>query len=309
MSFKGIVSALVLFATTSGASLLAQGEGEPPVVTYSSPRTSAEWIEVGGTKVAVDKGAEWRGVKVYLSLMWDLIAVDAEKKTVLWHADVGAFWNEFTFKEIESPRTRNKVWAVELRPGPEAKRGKAERAYYELSTGSIIPQKDKTPRGEELKPLTMWHGDQATDGRKLFTVITTSKDWKEVVLDRFFNDPATAPDFKGLDFEKFIAVVCMSGDGHNCSGITPNAYQADDQILVRLHYKYYQTEGFGGDGGAKKVRAWGIFLLPKREPFKTIVIEKNQQNLIGGPALWTEIERFKAPPQPADRSGEKERAK
>lgn len=309
MSFKRIVSALVLFAATSGATLLAQDVGEPPVVTYSSPRTSADWIEVGGAKVAVDKGAEWRGVKVYLSLMWDLIAIDVATQKVLWNADVGAFWNEFTFREIESPKTRTKVWAVELRPGPNAKSGKEERAHYELTTGSMILQKDKTPRGEEVKPLTTWHGDQATDGKKLFTIITTPKDWKEVVIDRFFNDPATAPEFKGLDFEKFIAVVCMSGDGHNCSGITANAYEADDQILVRLHYKYFQTASFGGDGGAKKVRAWGIFLLPKREPFKTIVIEKNKQNLIGGPALWTEIERFKAPPQPADRSGEKEKSK
>jgi hypothetical protein len=309
MSFKRIVSALVLFAASSGASLLAQGEGEPPVVTYSSPRTSAEWIEVGGTKVAVDKGAEWRGVKVYLSLMWDLIAVDVATQKVLWNADVGAFWNEFTFREIESPRTRNKAWAVELRPGPHAKVGKDERAYYELANGAIIPQKDKAPRGDELKPLTQWHGDQATDGKKLSTIITTAKDWKDVVLNRFFTDPASAPEFKDIDFEKWNAVVCMSGDGHNCAGITATAYESDDQILVRLHHKYYQTAGFDGDGGAEKVRAWGIFLLPKRDPFKTIVIERNAQNLIGGPALWTEIERFKVAPQPADRSGAKEKRK
>ena len=95
---------LVAAACLSAApALSSQSESkQPPVVTYGTSRESKEWIEIGGSSVAIDHGAEWHGVLVYLSLTFDLVAVDPKTKKAIWHADVGAFWNGFTFKEVEA---------------------------------------------------------------------------------------------------------------------------------------------------------------------------------------------------------------
>ena len=80
------------------------------------------------------------------------------------------------------------------------------------------------------------------------------------------------------------------GEIVNCSGIDASAWEDDQRILVRLREHWFQTEG--PDGGGQKVRPFGIFVLPKREPFKPVVLERNYQNLIGAPPIWKEQGRF-----------------
>ena len=91
----GIPMSLVLV----GACLAAAAN--PPFIVYGGSRASTEVIETPKGGVPVDQGIAWEGVKVYLSIMGDLVAVDAGTGKFLWCRFVGAFWNEVGFEEVE----------------------------------------------------------------------------------------------------------------------------------------------------------------------------------------------------------------
>jgi beta-lactamase regulating signal transducer with metallopeptidase domain len=58
--------------------------------TYDlSRRESSGWIEFDGASQPVDDGPEAEGVKVYLTLMMDIVAVDQKTGKVLWHHTYG----------------------------------------------------------------------------------------------------------------------------------------------------------------------------------------------------------------------------
>jgi beta-lactamase regulating signal transducer with metallopeptidase domain len=53
--------------------------------TYdTSRRESTGWIDMNGVQVPVDAGVEHDGIKVYVSLMWDVVAVDTKTGKTLW---------------------------------------------------------------------------------------------------------------------------------------------------------------------------------------------------------------------------------
>ena len=54
-----------------------------PSISYGSTRESKSWIETPKGNVAVDEGVAFQGVKVYLSLMWDLIATDEKTARII----------------------------------------------------------------------------------------------------------------------------------------------------------------------------------------------------------------------------------
>jgi hypothetical protein len=52
---------------------------KPPSIEYGRSRASSGWVETpAGTRVAIDRGVEWQGTTIYLSLLWDLIGVDKD---------------------------------------------------------------------------------------------------------------------------------------------------------------------------------------------------------------------------------------
>src|SRR5262245_48746113 len=98
ISASGIVSVLVLVLATSAS--IAQDSR--PSISYAGTRKSTGSIESGNVLHAVDEGVAWKGVKVYLSLTWQLIAVDEASGKTLWDQSVSAFWNEIGFEEVET---------------------------------------------------------------------------------------------------------------------------------------------------------------------------------------------------------------
>lgn len=285
----------VFFALILGCAATEWSQEKPPVVTYSGSRTSAGWVELpGGAQVAVDKALEWRGTKVYLSLTWNLVAVDAASGKTIWSADVGAFWNELSVKELEG-EPGQKAWAVELRPGPGASQGQDQRQYYDLKTGKKMDAKRDGPSGTKLE-FKSWSGAAVATAAPLRTLIDNERDFQEYVVAPYFKDLDSAPDFAGLDFTTCVALVVMMGDTVNCNGLSAEAFDNAERTLVRLHPRTLQT--FGPDGGAEKHRPWGIFVLPKPAPGKLIIVERNEKHLINGPDMWKERVRFTEVPRP-----------
>ncbi len=259
----------------------------PPSITYGASRTSGTWIETpGGTRVAVGRGVEWKGVKVYLSLLWDLVAVDTKTKKTLYAVNVGAFWNGLGFKQV-TQRGGTRVWAVELRPGPRTRAGKDRRQYHDLRSGKRldVPGLVKGPSGKAFTPRAVWSGKHSRVPKPFHAVVSTAANWTKLTA-HMFGTKVPKP-FGKVDFETEVVLVVSAGNGWNCNGIGLSAaFEDARRLLVRTQRQSFQTI----DGG-EKVRPYGVFVLPKRAA-KAYVVERNRQNLIGGPALWTESFRL-----------------
>jgi hypothetical protein len=297
-----LILSILLAIGAAPAALTAQ---DPPIVRYGPTRESKAWIDTTQGRMAVDEGAEWQGVKVYLSLTWDLVAVDSATSKTLWCHSVGAFWNELTFKELGGAEGSSKRWAVELRPGARATEGRELRQYHDLTRGALIAGAGSEPAGKRVLPLTAWTGGDVADPAPLRTLIAEERDWQDAVLKRYFAPPVKAPAFGTIDFVNNVALVIMDGDAFNCRGMDAEVWEDDTRILVRLRRRSFQTmsRGEGSNGGARKHRPFGIFLLPRRDPWKLVIVENNVQGLIGGPPIWKESARFTRLPHLADGSG------
>jgi len=240
----------------------------PPSIDHGGSRTSKTWITTPqGTRVAVGKGLSFRGVKVYLSLLWDVVGVDEKTGKTLYATNVGAFWNAFGFKEITVSGT--KTWAVELRPGARARAGKDKRQFHDLRTGAkLVPDGQTKPDlGAALKPSVVYHGAMSRVAQPVHFLVSTQANWDLLRMRMFGPKPKQA--FAAIDFDKNMLVLTSSGDGWNCDGISIEAaFENTDRVLIRTRRHTFQTSG-----GGKQTRPYGVFVLPRR-PGKTVVLER-----------------------------------
>ncbi|MEQ1904781.1 MAG: M56 family metallopeptidase [Pirellulaceae bacterium] len=128
--------------------------------TYNlSRRESSGWVEVEGTSQPVDDGPEADGVKVYVTLMMDILAVDSATGKVLWHHTYG--------KQNPSWKTASIVdRGSEL---PQAERLVAEfvssdgktRRRYELRSGKEVTDALAKNADERVRPVRR-DGDRVT---------------------------------------------------------------------------------------------------------------------------------------------------
>ncbi len=274
------------------------GEEQIPAIEYGKSRESTGWVDTSEGRVAVDKGIEWQGVKAYLSLTCDLVVVEAKSNKTLWSKSVGAFWNRMSFAEIGA-KAGKKVWAVELKPASEVTDGKDAKAYYEITTGNELKQKNGSdvPSGQSFRPRKIEMGSASCLSKPFTVIVSTLENWK-LLQKKMFDDKEKlsgavskqqwAPQsFDSVDFSKEVILVTSAGSSWNCWGLgVQEAFEDEHRIMVRLARATFQT--LGPDGGAIAVRPFGIFVLPKSES-KAYVLEQNTQGYIGGPALWKEV--------------------
>lgn len=288
---------LLAAAVVSLGGLAAWGEEtpekKPPVVEYSgSSRSSSDWVELpGGSRVAVDKGAAWQGVKVYLSMTWQLVGVDVETGKTLWGTGVGAFWNAFTFKEV-TPRDGGKRWAVELRPGSRGREHAGKRQYHDLRTGTKleVPGLDQTPSGVRFDVRVTFRGDKSDIAKRYRVFITTPESWT-AFRKRAFSD-VDPQSFSKIDWKNEVVFALSAGNSGNCSGYRAvDAYEDYDRVLLRLRRIAFQTMN-----GYQKTRPWACVVLPRRA--KAYEVEIDSQGLIGGPPLWKRIHAIERLPDP-----------
>jgi len=287
--------ALVCSIALSSSLAFSADEKKPPSITYSGQRSSKTWVETPTGSVAVDDGIEWEGIKVYLSLTWNLVAVDAKTQKTLWSQHVSAFWNGMAIREVEVEPGK-KTWAVELRPGPRERQAQGLTALHDLKTGKEIKLPGQAKGlGTVVKPRKEWSGATSNLPRAFNLLVTTADNWTKT-RERMFTglDKAEAPLAKDIDFEKEVVLVVSHGDSWNCRGLgCAEAFQDDQRILFRLAAQTYQTSG-----GGVRCRPYGICVLPRVEK-KAYVVERNRQRYIGGPPLWEEMARFEQLPDAA----------
>lgn len=75
--------------------------------TYNlSRRASTDTIDIGGTRVPIDEGVTHAGTSVYATLFYDVVAVDAESRKVLWQLPWGKTtptWHTISVVELTTP--------------------------------------------------------------------------------------------------------------------------------------------------------------------------------------------------------------
>jgi len=276
-----------------------------PSLTYGKSRASTGWVELqNGSRVAIDQGLEWDGIKVYLSLTWDLVAIDAATNKTVWSHHVSAFWNRLAIRQVDSSPGRGpekKVIAVELRPYTDREGADQQVERYALRSGEKLDVPVPIPSGRKIE-IRSFHGPMSRIGEP-FKLMVGTRSGAKTLLREMFGDEAPI-DFGKVDFDREVVLVVSAGDSWNCNGFVPGAvYQDASRLLVRYDGLYYQTAafGFGGDGDETdeeigRSRPYGMFVLPRIEGL--YVAEKDVQNLIGGPSIWKERYRRTGVPAP-----------
>ena len=80
-------------------------------------------------------------------------------------------------------------------------------------------------------------------------------------------------DLPCVNFEKCMVIAVFEGSGWNVAGLKSLAVEEDtNSIVLRYQIKGYQTAG--PDGGGKKVKVYGFFVLPRSK--KTVILEEEK---------------------------------
>lgn len=269
-----------------------------PILRYGRHRGSTRWLEVQGSQVAIDDGIEWQGRRFYITLTFDLVGTEiapqkegapadgaaaaAPAEKVIWHRDIGAFWNQIGIESFESaPGTKVEALALRSTEHPEVVE------LIDVKTGKRIGGSDtNSAPGTPLPLAGSWKGAEGKlDGAKI-ELLRTKEEWLRVRAELFGDLASAPPADPGLDFAKCGLAVVYSGKTVNSSGYTADAFENEKSVVLRLDEQTYQSMGETPDRWP-----WGVFAVPLC-PGKNLVIERNEQNYIGGPAIWKEWKRF-----------------
>jgi hypothetical protein len=268
-----------------------------PILRYGGSRSSKAWLEVAGSRVAVDDGLEWQGRRFYITLLFDLVATQVPPKAegaagapadgvlaekVIWERDIGAFWNQIGIESFESaPGTKVEALALRSTEHPEMVE------YVDLGSGKRIgPDPAGAAPGTPIALGGAWKGAEGKfDGAKI-ELLRTREEWLGARAELFGELASEPPADLGVDFGAFGIVIVYAGKTVNSLGFSAHAFENDSAVVLRLSAHSYQSMGETPDRWP-----WGVFAVPLR-PGKDLVIERNAQNYIGGPALWKERKRF-----------------
>lgn len=256
--------------------LVGKTEDGKPKIQYGMARSSGRWIKTRNARVAVDDGIEWNGRKYYITLTYSLLAVEGEKTA--WHKNISAFWDQM---QISSYGEENsKVDALALR----SSRNPGFVEYRSLDTGRIIGRDGAESPGTPLALLGSWRGAKSSSDERHIELVEDAASWQQL-HKKLFSGVATTPPTE-WDFAKSVLVVVAEGKRSNCNGYSASAYEDGNVIRVRANAHTYQSMG-----ETPATWAWGVFAVPRKSG-KQLVLERNTQNMINGPEIWREWQRW-----------------
>jgi hypothetical protein len=264
--------------------LLAVGCGvpRPSLEVDRTGRVRGSVVLPDGSLLGVHVGVKWGDVNVYLSIDMKLVAVDEAAARTLWSRDLDRDYDRLSILlDEQDPR-------LEL----SSTRGAPEVERFRLQTGERVSGPGEDPSGLPVRPLTGWSGRWSKVGRPLVLTASTAANWA-AVRAKLFEGVEAAPRVEGIDFGKQLLLVVSDGDGVNCRGIEGEAWDDGARILLRLHHQKDQTFQ-----GADRVRPFGVFALPRTGP-RSLVVQWNDQAVLGGPPNWKDLARMALPPDPA----------
>lgn len=211
-------------------------------------RESAGWVEVDGVRIPVDQAVEWEGIKAYLTLMFDVVAVDAQSGKVLWKIDWGKTMPIFQTLSIgEVQRDGKPLLALRLIPS-DRQGDSSSFVYRELQTGlEIHPDPaaaaERPQSGQESTPVSIRKLPPTDQGRQVAEVRALTAGRAPTELREKFADLAE----RGLsgwvvDMETLISA-------ENPSSLFANSLEAEEVIFnlpegsgMRVEFRGEQLE-------------------------------------------------------------------
>jgi hypothetical protein len=151
----------------------------------------------------------------------------------------------------------------------------------------------------ELKPLVEFSGAHSRVDKTTYERITSLKEFRKAYLRHLGKDPERFDEYYNpdnvptIDFDRCMVIAIFQGSSWNSAGVRVMSITEDsDRLLVRFDNRAYQTSGdFNtGDGGGRKVTAYGMFVLPRTD--KAIVLEEDVNPYLRPPPAWKEVARF-----------------
>ena len=265
---------------------------EFPKMRIAGTRSSNRWVETeNGTRVAVGDGIEYDGIRIHMALTFHLVAIDIQTNRTLWSKHVSAFWNQVSIEKHPVKSSAGEASIVVALRSDRNEDSKQFVEYYGLKSGKkITPNKKETMLGSPIKPTKSFFGDACNVHEHSMKLITGQGQWVDYRAKVFGqrDQSENVPPKNGLfDDTKQLVLVVAAGDAQNCRGIQiASAHKNDERFLIRLHYRTFQSIG-----ETPIVQPYGVFVLPK-DKTKKYVIQRNAQNLIGGPAIWRTVKEL-----------------
>lgn len=160
---ESVLALLKELDVSSQAAAPSAADNEKVLATHTydqSRRESTGWVEVNGVSLPVDGGPEAAGVKVCVTLMMDVVAIETASGKVLWHHNwnkQGPVWQKATILETGPGDSDPKQVVVEF----ETADGRTKERF-DLRTGAAVPE----PEPSEAQPADIRvikrDGDQIT---------------------------------------------------------------------------------------------------------------------------------------------------
>lgn len=265
------------------AAYLITTASELPALQYGKSRASTGWVTTpGGTRVGIDQGIDWKGHSYYMSLTWDLVATATGSDQAKWAQSISAFWNHIGIEMLD--KDGKQVECLALRSARHAD----QVEYRDLTTGKKIGGTAAAEPGKKLALAQTWKGNEGSFDKKHSALIRDAKTWRATHAKLFQGIESAPPATVDVDFSTHSIVVLFGGKTVNCDGYSATAYEVDDKTTVlRITRHTYQSMGY-----TPPRWPYGVFVVPT-EVGDTVRVERNAQNLIGGPEIWKKWELWK----------------
>ena len=156
------------------------------------------------------------------------------------------------------------------------------------------PRVENQAENAGAKPAVWWLGsDSKVETGRIELIADAARweaVWKEHRGDRVEKNANGFETWPQVDFATQCVLAVFDGKGKNSNGFFPAGIE-DLGSHVRLRYDEgaFQTASFNGPDSGIATTSYGFMVFPR--PVKTLVLEENVQNLIGGPAEWKERKR------------------
>lgn len=157
------------------------------------------------------------------------------------------------------------------------------------------PRVEKQVEQTPAKPAVWWLGSDSSIETGRLELITDASRWeavwKEHRRERVEKNANGFEIWPQVDFATQCVLAIFDGKGKNSNGFEPVSIE-DMGAELRLRYDEigFQTMSMNGPDNGVATTSYGFMIFPR--PSKTLVLEENVQNLIGGAPVWKERKRF-----------------
>jgi hypothetical protein len=146
-------------------------------------------------------------------------------------------------------------------------------------------QRNDFTKATSISPTVSMYGRHTKLTEDRIQRVTSKKAWVKLWHDHSVGIESDANRFDSydtveVDFEKMMVIALFLPNLDNSFGISSD-FIVEDNSCIRIRLNDHLTQS-GLESASTS--SWGVLVIPRSN--KTIVLERNAQSRIGGPAEW-----------------------